>query len=86
MCLSCQLVCRTLNATLEAQDFAQAAGLTPEHFYLDEDVGSQLEVALAVLHEAMLEAVLEFESMDVEEPEVKLTLSDPVGVYAAAHA
>lgn len=62
ICSSCQQVCRALNAALEARSFTQAAGLKCEHLGLDGDSEAQLELGLMALHEAMLDAILEFES------------------------
>ncbi|MBN1347319.1 MAG: hypothetical protein JXQ73_31805 [Phycisphaerae bacterium] len=56
------MVCQTLNDALEARSFTHAASLRPEQFRLDTSAEAQLELGLAVLHEAMMDAILDFES------------------------
>lgn len=73
--MSCQQICHTLNDSLQTLSFSEAAGLTPEHFSLKTDVDAQLVVALGVLHEAMLEAIFEFETMCAEELQYKLSVA-----------
>jgi len=63
LCLSCQQVCRALNAALERCDFRRAARLKPECFELDPENQPNLKVALEALNEAMVAAIFEFESM-----------------------
>jgi hypothetical protein len=84
LCVSCQQVCRTLNAALEVCNFAQAARLTPEHFRLNPDSRPHLSVALGILHEAMLEAILEFESraLPLGMPEPESQYGHLIGAYA----
>ena len=67
LCPSCQRVCQVLNATLENQTFDQAAALRRGHFGLDSQAAPQLESVLGWLHEAMVEAVLEFERTSLAE-------------------
>ena len=86
LCLSCQQICHTLNAALAARSFSQAAGLTREHFCVDADAGPHLALALAALHEAMLEAVLEFESKGVAELEYMFRATDQQAEPAVALA
>lgn len=63
-CEGCWLACQKLNAALEARSFTQAAGLRPEQLHTDEEVEvhPQLGTAVEALHEALLQAILEFES------------------------
>jgi len=84
LCGSCQQVCRTLNAALEACDFAQAARLTPEHFRLSTESRAHLSTAIEVLHEAMLEAIFEFESKVV--PEGALEFEGQIDQFTGAYA
>ena len=67
LCPSCQQVCQSLNATLTAQNFAQAAALRPGHWTQGPHSERQLESVLACLHEAMVEAVFDFEQMNLAE-------------------
>ncbi len=83
--MTCQRLCYTLNTALQTRGFAQAAALTPADLPsgLAEEP-SHVEFALATLHEAMLESVLEFESKGL--PEVDRGFqpitqdSEPIGV------
>ena len=84
LCGSCQQVCRTLNAALEACNFAQASRLTPEHFRLSSESRAHLCTALEVLHKAMLEAIFEFESMVV--PQGALELGNEFDQFTGAYA
>jgi hypothetical protein len=76
LCLSCQHICRTLNALLERCTFSQAVRLTPDNLDLEAEAKANLSVALSALHEALAAAILEFESMVVPAEE-----SRPLGQY-----
>lgn len=78
ICESCQQVCHRLNAALEARSFTHAAGLTPDHFHADASAYPQLTAALEALHQAMLEAILEFESKADAQPAYGLMTTDQV--------
>jgi hypothetical protein len=83
MCESCQKVCHKLNAALEARSFTHAVGLTPDNFHVDDAIQPQLRSALDALHEAMLQAILEFESQAPSEAEYLFFADDQSDRIAA---
>lgn len=63
LCIPCQRVCQRLNAMLQSRDFLQAAALDPVQLRPEEQhQDDQLQAGLAALHEALLDAILEYES------------------------
>ncbi len=63
LCIPCQRVCQRLNAMLQSRNFLQAAALDPVRLRPEEErQEGQLQAGLAALHEALLDAILEYES------------------------